>query len=32
LTSKNAKIRELSALNLGSISYNMKGKEKTIEA
>ena len=32
LTSKNAQIRELSALNIGSISYNMKGKEKTIDA
>jgi hypothetical protein len=32
LTSKNKFIRELSALNIGSISYNMKGKEKTIEA
>ena len=32
LTSKNKFIRELAALNLGSISYNMKGKEKTIEA
>ncbi len=32
LVSKNAEIRELAALNLGSISYNVKGKEKTIEA
>lgn len=32
LTSKNPEIRELSAMNLGSISYNMRGKEKTIEA
>lgn len=32
LVSKNDKIRELAALNLGSISYNTKGKEKTIEA
>ncbi len=32
LSSKNPHIRELSALNLGSISYNMKGKELTIEA
>jgi hypothetical protein len=32
LLSKNAEIRELSALNLGSISYNAKGKEMTIEA
>lgn len=32
LVSKNANIRELAALNLGSISYNVKGKEKTIEA
>ena len=32
LASKNQHIRELSALNLGSISYNMKGKEQTIEA
>lgn len=32
LGSKNCKIRELAALNLGSISYNMKGKELIIEA
>jgi hypothetical protein len=32
LTSTNHSIRELAALNLGSISYNMKGKERTIEA
>ena len=32
LASKNSEIRELAALNLGSISYNVKGKEKTIEA
>jgi hypothetical protein len=32
LASKNHKIRELAALNIGSISYNVKGKEKTIEA
>ena len=32
LTSRNQSIRELAALNLGSISYNMKGKERTIEA
>jgi DNA-binding Xre family transcriptional regulator len=32
LISKNKNIRELAALNLGSISYNIKGKEKTIEA
>ena len=32
LVSKNKYIRELAALNLGSISYNTKGKEKTIEA
>ena len=32
LASRNHNIRELSALNLGSISYNVKGKEKTIEA
>ena len=32
LKSKNKEIRELAALNLGSISYNMKGKERTIEA
>jgi hypothetical protein len=32
LSSKNKLIRELAALNLGSISYNVKGKEKTIEA
>lgn len=32
LTSRNPQIRELAALNLGSISYNVKGKEKTIEA
>jgi len=32
LVSKNQEIRELAALNLGSISYIMRGKEKTIEA
>ncbi len=32
LASKSAGIRELAALNIGSISYNMKGKERTIEA
>lgn len=32
LTSDHALIRELSALNLGSISYNVSGKERTIEA
>ena len=32
LVSKNAKIRELAALNIGSISYNTLGKERTIEA
>ena len=32
LKSTNAKIRELSAMNLGSISYNAIGKEQTIEA
>lgn len=32
LASRNHQIRELAALNLGSISYNVKGKEKTIEA
>lgn len=32
LTSGNKEIRELAALNLGSISYNVRGKEKTIEA
>ncbi len=32
LVSKNPKIRELSALNIGSISYNTLGKERTIEA
>ena len=32
LTSKNPRIRELAALNLGSLSYNARGKEKTIEA
>ncbi len=32
LTSDNALIRELAALNLGSISYNVSGKERTIEA
>ena len=32
LASKNHLIRELAALNLGSISFNVKGKEKTIEA
>ncbi len=32
LVSKKEAIRELAALNLGSISYNHRGKEKTIEA
>jgi HEAT repeat protein len=32
MTSKNKRIRELAALNIGSISYNVRGKEKTIEA
>ena len=32
LGSKNAKIRELAALNIGSISFNVHGKERTIEA
>lgn len=32
LVSKNSQIRELAALNIGSISYNVMGKEKTIEA
>ena len=32
LVSKNAQIRELAALNIGSISFNVLGKEKTIEA
>lgn len=32
LVSKNARIRELAALNIGSISFNVSGKEKTIEA
>jgi hypothetical protein len=32
LSSKNAKIRELAALNIGSISFNAYGKERTIEA
>jgi len=32
LISKNKYIRELAAKNLGSISYNMRGKERTIEA
>lgn len=32
LVSKNPKIRELAALNIGSISYNTLGKERTIEA
>lgn len=32
LASKNARIRELAALNIGSISYNTLGKERTIEA
>jgi len=32
LSSKSKKIRELAASNLASISYNMKGKEQTIEA
>lgn len=32
LQSNNAKIRYLSAVNIGCLSYNVKGKEKTIEA
>lgn len=32
LSSKNPRIRELAALNIGSISYNTLGKERTIEA
>lgn len=32
LKSTNQKIRELAALNIGSISYNSLGKEQTIEA
>jgi hypothetical protein len=32
LTSKNAEIRELSVLNIGSISFNAHGKERAIEA
>jgi hypothetical protein len=32
LASKNANIRELAALNIGSISFNVHGKERTIEA
>jgi hypothetical protein len=32
LKSTNQKIRELAALNIGSISYNSLGKEHTIEA
>ena len=32
LKSSNATIREYSALNLGSISYNTIGKEMTIDA
>ena len=32
LVSKNARIRELAALNIGSISFNVLGKERTIEA
>jgi len=32
LASKNAQIRELAALNIGSISYNTLGKERTIDA
>jgi hypothetical protein len=32
LVSKNAQIRELAALNIGSISFNVSGKERTIEA
>jgi len=32
LVSKNPKIRELAAMNIGSISYNTLGKERTIEA
>ena len=31
LTSADPKIRELAAMNLGSISYNSLGKEQTIE-
>jgi hypothetical protein len=32
LACQNKEIRELAALNLGSISYNVRGKEQTIEA
>jgi hypothetical protein len=32
LSSKNPRILELSAQNIGSLSFNVKGKEKTIEA
>jgi hypothetical protein len=32
LVSKNAQIRELAALNIGSVSFNVLGKERTIEA
>jgi hypothetical protein len=32
LASKNPTIRELAALNIGSISFNTLGKERTIEA
>jgi len=32
MQSKNIIIRELAALNIGSISYNEKGKEITIKA
>jgi hypothetical protein len=32
MESSNAEIRELAALNIGSISYNEKGKEVTIKA
>lgn len=32
LASKNAQIRELAALNIGSISFHVLGKERTIEA
>lgn len=32
LASKNEAIRELAALNIGSISFNTSGKERTIEA
>jgi hypothetical protein len=32
LSSKNANLRELAAMNIGSISFNAHGKERAIEA